>query len=489
MTVDPRTPVLVGAGAVSQREDDPADALEVVDLMQRALEVAAADTGASGILSRLDAISAPRGFWQYGDPGRLLAERFGAEQTHTTVSEVGVLQSALLGDAARRIAAGEAEIVAVVGAEAKYRSLRAKILGVEEKITEQADVEADQVMRPHDEIYTELEMKLGLLMPVNQYAVVENALRYADGLSIAEHRTEIARMWAAMSEVARHNPAAWTRDGFEPASIREESASNRMLAFPYLKRHNSNWNVDQAAGLILCSAGAARSLGIPEERWVFPRAVIESNHMVPLSRRAEPARCQGAQIAGQRALEITGTKAAEVAQIELYSCFPVAVRLQARELGIDPHRQLTECGGMAFAGGPLNNFVLQALVRMVEVLRADRGSIGLVSAVSGILTKQGFTTWSTSAPDTPFAWEDVAERVAAATPTVEIDAELAGEATVKGYTVMVEGIEPRAVALCDAADGRRGLAASEDPEVIRVATEEELCGRRVHLDGHHFEVL
>ena len=41
-TLDPRTPILVGVGAVQQREKDPAKALEPVDLMTAALERAAA---------------------------------------------------------------------------------------------------------------------------------------------------------------------------------------------------------------------------------------------------------------------------------------------------------------------------------------------------------------------------------------------------------------------------------------------------------------
>ena len=37
-----------------------------------------------------------------------------------------------------------------------------------------------------------------------------------------------------------------------------------------------------------------------------------------------------------------------------------AVEVFAAELGIDPARDLTVTGGMPFAGGPLNNYVLQA---------------------------------------------------------------------------------------------------------------------------------
>ena len=58
-----QTPVLIGFGAVMQREDDPARAVEPVALMARALERAADDAGSRRWLERADAIAVPRGFW------------------------------------------------------------------------------------------------------------------------------------------------------------------------------------------------------------------------------------------------------------------------------------------------------------------------------------------------------------------------------------------------------------------------------------------
>ncbi len=139
-----------------------------------------------------------------------------------------------------------------------------------------------------------------------------------------------------------------------------------MLAFPYTKLHTSQWNVDQAAGLILCSLEAARGLGLRDERFVYPLAVADSNHMLPLAARPALERVPGFAHAGRRAFAHAGLAAAELDRLELYSCFPVAVRVQARELGIDEARPLTVTGGMTFAGGPLNNFVLQALAKMAR---------------------------------------------------------------------------------------------------------------------------
>ena len=103
-TIDPRTPVLVGVGAVTQREEDWEKAAEPLELMARALERAGQDAGQPELLARADSVGVSRGFWDYPDPGRWLADRFGVAGAHTVMAEIGVLQTTLVGHAAREIA-------------------------------------------------------------------------------------------------------------------------------------------------------------------------------------------------------------------------------------------------------------------------------------------------------------------------------------------------------------------------------------------------
>ena len=126
---DPRTPVLVGAAAVQQREDDPRHAREPIELMIDALRRAADDAGSRALLAAADSIRVPRGFWEYSDPGRLIADRVGAAAARTQLAEIGVLQTTLFGGAAEAIASGAADVVLVTGGEAKYRSLREQHYG------------------------------------------------------------------------------------------------------------------------------------------------------------------------------------------------------------------------------------------------------------------------------------------------------------------------------------------------------------------------
>jgi acetyl-CoA C-acetyltransferase len=482
MPADPRSPVLVGVGAVQQREEDPERALETLELMAQALERAAEDAGSRALLARADSIRAPRGFWTYSDPCRLLAQRFGAARARTEVAEVGVLQTTLLGRAARDIAEGRADVVLLTGGEARHRAARAQALGREAPLTAQQGVEPDSVLRPAAEIVTGSEIRSQLARPVNQYALIENALRVAEGQKLDDHLRDVAELWAGFSRVAAANPDAWSREVFSADEIGRPGPGNRMLAFPYTRRLVSQWNVDQAAGLVLCSLETARSLGLPEPRRVFPLAVVDSGHMLPLTRRRELHRSPGFALAGRRALARTRRELDGVAHLELYSCFPSAVRVQQRELGVPAERQVTVTGGMTFAGGPLNNFVLQAWVRMAQVLRGDPGSTGLVTAISGIITKQGVSLLSTEAGE-GFVFEDVSAETAARCPEVEVlDDEARGAARVASYTVLYDGERPaRVVLLCDLEDGRRALSVAEDPDLAEQATRDELCGRPLEL--------
>jgi acetyl-CoA C-acetyltransferase len=340
------------------------------------------------------------------------------------------------------------------------------------------------VLRPHAEILSPLELKVGLGAPVSQYAVIENALRFADAQPLDAHRDAVAALQARASAVAAGNPDAWDRTPHSAAEIRGPAPHNRPLAFPYTKLHTSQWNVNQAAGLVLCSLETARAVGLREERFVYPLAVADANHMLPLTARRSLARVPGFAAAGRRALTHAGLSIEEVRHLELYSCFPVAVRTQARELGIDEQRPLTVTGGMTFAGGPLNNFVLQALVKMAKVLRADPGSHGLVTAVSGILTKQGVSLWSCGEPEAGFAFFDVTEETAREQASVPLVEAADGAAQVASYTVLFEGERAvRTAFVCDLDDGRRTLAASDDAALAQLGTEQELCGRGLRLLG------
>jgi acetyl-CoA C-acetyltransferase len=485
--LDPRTPVLVGVAALQQQFEEAGAGLEAVALMVEALSRAADDAGNRELLARADRIEIPKGIWGYTDPGRLVADQLGAEKAETVLAEIGILQQTLLNRACNSIAAGEAEVVLITGAEAKYRALRGQIAGVEVAETVQADATPDVTLEPDAELWSPVESAAGLGMPVGYYAILDSALRHSQSMSLGVHRDQMATLYAEFSRIAAANEDAWVREPVAAEFIREHSPRNKMLAFPYTKLHNSQWNVDQAAGLIFCSVAVAQELNIAPSQWVFPLAGTESNAMSVVSARKELHRNYGFHIAGGKVLELAGKQPAELELMELYSCFPLAVRAQLAEIGVSDQRPLSVTGGMTFGGGPLNNFVLQATVKMAQLLRQQPEASGLVTCVSGMNTKQGCAIYSAQPGLNGWQFADVTAAVREATELCDVVGDYEGAATIAGYTVLFQGESPwRAVAVCDLPNGARTVAYSEDAVVVEGLMEGEFVGRSVAIAEGQF---
>ncbi len=484
MSLSPTTPVLVGIGVINQRETDLSKADEAVELMIRAARAAGDDCGAPELLQAAQRISVPKGVWSYQNPAKAIGEALGAPEATTVLAEIGILQQSLFADACRRIDSGEIEVALVAGGEAKFRALQATIQGLEAPESAQSAA-PDVHLEPEQEIWSEVESEAGLGMPVGFYALMESALRQAQGESLDAHRDRVAALYEGMAEVAKANPHAWNRDGMKAEQIRNASPKNKMLAFPYTKYHNSQWNVDQAGALLFCSVAKAEALGIPRDKWVFPQASTESNFMVNTSQRVDLAGCPGARLAGKKALELAEMTVGDIDLLELYSCFPSAVQIYAREIGISLDQQITVTGGMTFGGGPLNNYVLQSTARMAELLREQPGKRGYVTSVSGMLTKQGFGVWSTEPNPNGFGFADLTDEARAEAPPLELVKVDSGEGKIVGCTVLFQGDNPwRAVVVVTLPNGKRTIAYNENPELMAAAMAEEFVGRTAQLkDG------
>ncbi len=481
-------PVLVGLGVATQREEDPARSVGPVALMLAAARQAGQDCGAPGLLASVGRVAVPKGRWSHSDPARVIARDIGATAATTVLAELGVLQQSLIADACRAIAAGEVSAALVVGGDAGHRILRSRIAGARPPPPEDAGT-PDVWLSAAEELMHEAERAAGLGMPVGHYAIIDSAFRARRARSLQAHCAEIGRIYSRFSDIAAKNPHAWNRIAHAAEAITEPSGRNPMQAFPYTKLLCTSWNVDQAAALLFCSAGAARDAGVPVDRMVHPWASTESNFMAPISARAEMGACPGAGIAGRAALDPFGLEAGDLDLIELYSCFPVAVLSYAEELGLDTARDLTVTGGMGFAGGPFNNYVLQATARLAALLRAGPARTGLVSSVSGLLTKQGFGLWSSRPAPGGFRFTDVSATVAAATPLRPVVCGYHGSGRVAGWTVLHDRERsPTAIIVADIEDGGRTVAASGDPALAARLEAEDFSGAAVALQDGRFAV-
>lgn len=486
MALDPRTPVLVGAGQIVQREG-PEAALEPVALMAEAARAAALDAGAPGLLADVGSVRVVRAVsWRYGDPGALVARLVGAQPAHTAVSPMGGnTPQSLVNGAALDIQAGRLDVALLTAGEASRTRAVYRRMGEKPPWTPEAEGgDPAPVLGEELPLSHEAETSRGVYLPVQLYPVFECALRAAAGRTVPEQVARIAGLWSRFSEVAAANPFAWSREALTPEQVATPGDDNRMVGFPYTKVMNTNNTVDQAAAVILCSVEAARAAGVAEDRWVFPWSGTDAHDHLAVSARADLHSSPAIRIAGARALALAGVGVDDVAHVDLYSCFPSAVQVAAAELGLGLDRQLTVTGGLSFAGAPLNGYVMHSIATMAQVLRDDPGSVGLVTANGGYLTKHAMGVWSAAAPSGPFRWDEPQDEVDAL-PRVEPVVHHEGPVTVEAYTVMHDrdGAPERAIAACRTPRGGRVWGLSDDADLMAAMCSEELVGAAGELRG------
>jgi acetyl-CoA C-acetyltransferase len=487
MSLDHRLPVVIGAGQITHRAEGIDDALEPAALIEQAIRAATADAGlvdvpAPDVLRVVNLFS-----WRYGNPARVVADRMHLdpkELGYTTVG--GNSPQSLVNLTAGQIQNGELDVAILAGAEAWRTRMRAR----------RSDTPLAWATAPSDDHPVSLggemtmsspeEIERGVVMPIQVYPMFESAIRAASGRSVDDHLVAVSELWARFSAVAAANEYAWTREVMTAEEIRTPSASNRLVGLPYTKVMNSNNDVDMGAAVIVCSAAAAERLGVATDRWVFVHAGSDCHEHPFVSNRDTFARTPAIEIGGRAALDLAAATIDDVALVDLYSCFPSAVQLGAASLGLSAARQLTRTGGLSFAGGPWNNYVMHAIATMVADAREQPGELGLVWANGGYVTKHSFGLYSTTPPAHGFRH---------ATPQREIDSlpkrtlaspkDAAGGATVEAYTVMHDrdGRPERAIAACLLGDGRRAWATSGDDDTATALTDGEWVGRPVDLDS------
>ena len=484
--VDPRTPVLIGAGQLSHRVDRGEAPLEPVDLVVEAARRAAADSGAGdAALTGLDAVHIVAILsFRYRDPGALVAQRLGASPRDTTLSGMGGNSpQSLVNQTCLDIQAGRADLVLIGGAEAWRTRMAARAGNSELGWTEQGE-DVPKARHSTEDVAMSApgEQARGVLMPVQVYPIFEQAYRVGLGRSMADHLVAVSELWAGFSEVAASNPHAWIQRQYSAEEIRTPSDDNRWVGFPYTKLMNSNNAVEQGAAVILCSAERAEALGVPRDRWVFPHTGTDAHDHYFVSERDDLRSSPAMRLAGGAALSLAGVGVDDLAHVDLYSCFPSAVEIAASELGLGLDRQLTVTGGLSFAGGPGNNYVTHSIAAMADRLRgSDAGAVGLVTANGGFITKHAFGVYGTEPPTTPFRHADHQAEVDAL-PKRVLEEAPDGAIDIEAWTVLhgrggpesglVVGLRP---------DGQRAWGTTSDADQVQALLTEELAGRKAEL--------
>lgn len=478
MNLAPNTPVIVGVAQLTPVDRTaPTSSLQ---LLTRAARDALADTGAADVLrSAIGSVGTTDCLTsELPDMALALADELGIAPKRTVGTRTsGTSPIDLLADACARISSGELSAALIGGAEAvkAYREDR--------RIPEPPqpeDATPTAVLGDDRQAIHEAELAAELMQPMHFYPMFENAIRHAEGSTVADHRAKVASLCARFGEVAATNPHAWVADPPNAEAIEEVSEGNRMIAFPYPKLMTANIYVDQAAAVVVCSSATAEAAGIPRDRWVFVHESASANDHWFVGERDRLDRSPAIRAIGDALLS------APPEFVDLYSCFPCAVQISAAELGIDLAAEAapTVTGGLTFAGGPGSNYVMHSLAAMTAKLRENPDSTGLCTAVGWFMTKHAAALLSTRVPQSQYRYRNLQSQVDGL-PRRTIATGAVGPAVVETYTVTYDraGTPSTGYLACLLPDGQRAFARTHDRETVARLLAEDPIGTSVELDG------
>ena len=490
------TPVIIGVGQYSERVGEPGyEALSYMDLAGRALGSAIADSGASGeVASAIDTLAAIRAF-EMSRPDRkppfgaadnvprAIAKRVGANPARAILTTTGgQTNQQLVGEFASAIAAGASQCAVIVGAEAISTVLALSAKGEMPDWSEAIGGALEDQGFGMDDLMEPALFAHGASGAIPLYALAENARRAKLGMGLEEYRLEIGKLFAPFTRVAAANPhsaAPVERTAEELATVTDR---NRIVAEPYPRMTVARDQVNQEAAVIVASAGLARALGVPEDKWVHIHAVTAATEL-KLSQRPDLAGNPASLASVDAALSRAGKGIDAMRYIDFYSCFAIPVFNQCDHFGlaVDDPRGLTLTGGLPFFGGAGNNYSAHAIAEAVQRVRGDRGAYALVGANGGWMSKYATGIYSTDPAD--WSGNDRFAVLPKATDKVPVAREPVNAAVVETYTINrgPKGAEAIFIGRSDAGERVVGNADLTDAATAEAFESGEPFGKRLAL--------
>lgn len=486
-------PVLVGVGQFTW--PDPDVSRTPIDALAAAATAALEDAACPGLAASVDALGMIRFIADANpatsalfprNPGAALAARAGLGD------DVAIFQATIGGNTpqylvnhfADKLARGEHQAVLIAGAETLATMFHAFGNGADLSGWSDGDTGEPPMIGTERDGLNAVEQAHGLFEPINTYPLFENALAHHLGHGPDEHRDYIAQLCAGMSEVAAGNPYAWRRDAMSAAEIGSVTPRNRYVGFPYTRLMNAVLAVDMACAVVLTTAGHARKLGIDPSRCVYLHGGADVNEVWHVSARPQLYRAPAIGMAWDKLSAQTGLGIDDLAHFDIYSCFPSAVEIACREIGLSPldERGVTVTGGLPFFGGPGNNYSLHAIARMVDTLRESRGGHGLVTANGLYLTKHSLGLYSSTPPQAPWQSCDnqALQEAVDASGQVPLATDPEGAASIETFTVAFDREGPRLGIVIGRNDAGERIVANtpDDQDTLAQLTASDPIGAR-----------
>ena len=390
-----------------------------------------------------------------------------------------------INSACNNIITGKIRASLIVGGEARFKKIRA-LIEDKDYVETELNTNPDHYVKAKEDLHIQEEEDSLGLMAVGYYAILESALRQKKNLTIKKHNQNIGELYSDFSKIAAQNPDGILENAYSCDEITYASKKNPMQAFPYNKLHCTSWNVNQASAMILCSEELADELNIPLNKRLYPLISSETNHMVATIQRPNLIEPVGLKLAAQYILDTCKHNNFYPNTYELYSCFPIAVQMFAEVLELKIDKPLTVTGGMSFAGGPLNNYMIHSTVKMLDEIRKDSKKIGLVTGVSGMMTKQAFCVWANT-PLTDFTSKDVTDQAAQIEEPIPLSRLENGNGVIIGYTILSKNkdVAEKAVLYVEDTNRERKVLISYDQDIIKSMGEEEWVGKSINFKGRY----
>ncbi len=487
-------PVLIGGGQITDKRS-PEEADTPIELMAEAARRAATDSGAGdALLQAIDTLvavgltvdsSEASSFTSgmYRNLPRTVSNQLGIQPArHIYTDTGGNTPQKIVNKFAEEIARGECEAVLLTGAEALNTMIGRLKKGLDLDDWQDDPGGEPQRLGENRDPVTAHERLYGVQTPSVTYPLFENALRGKYGLSLQAHKQKLGELYHRFTKVAAANPLSWFPTERSAAEITQSSESNRYVGFPYTKYLNSIIQVNMGAAVIMTSVAKARDLGVTDDRMVYLHGCADANDIWYVSERADYCSSPAVRTMGEKALAMAGKTIADMDYFDIYSCFPSAVQIACDELGIahDDPRGLTVTGGLPYFGGPGNNYVMHSIATMMDKLRANPGSFGLLNGNGWFVTKHALGIYSTTPLDKPWQREDPQSYQTQALdqqqpPFTETPQ---GAATIETYTVIHsrKGME-RGLVIGRLADGTRFLAETpDDAATLQAMMDQEMLG-------------
>jgi acetyl-CoA C-acetyltransferase len=498
VTVDPRTPVIVGVGQAAERIDDRYyRGMSAVELAAAGARAALddCDADAAKVAAAIDTIAGIRQFEISGPHARAVlgrsdnyprsvAQRIEADPARAILEIVGGQgPQRLVNELAAEIAAGRSEVALVFGSDATSTTRYFAQSENRPDFSESVDGQLEDRGHGLEGLIQRYTVVHGLVDAPTQYGLLENARRAGTGLGPTDYLRSMGELFAPFTKVAAGNPFAAAPVERSVEELITVTESNRMISEPYPRLLVARDQVNQGAAALLMSVQAARRLGVPDENWVYLHGHADLREQ-GLLERPDLGHAPSAVMAMREALALAGIGIDDIATFDLYSCFPVPVFNICDGMGIAPDdpRGLTLTGGLPFFGGAGNNYSMHGIAETVARMRSAPGQFGLVGANGGIMSKYSVGVYST----TPVEWKpDRSAELQAQidrSPTQPVTERADGPGRVETYTARrddgrVTGI---IVGRLDA-DGSRFLATTEDDDFIALITDGDPLGRSMSV--------